>query len=146
MNDATTAIHAVLDGLSAAWAAGDGAAYGRFFTEDASYVTFVGTVYRGAREIGDVHGVLFDKFLKGTRLAHEVGEIRYLSPDVAVVTTKGDTVKGTKAPKLGKRQTYTLVRDADGRWLVAAFQNTQHRPMMEGISFRFAPATVPAGA
>jgi uncharacterized protein (TIGR02246 family) len=145
MDDATTAIHAVLDGLSAAWAAGDGAAYGRFFTEDASYVTFVGTVYRGAREIGDVHGALFARFLKGTRLAHELGEIRFLSPTAAVVTTRGDTVKGSRTPRLGKRQTYTFTRGADGRWLVAAFQNTQHRSLMEGISFRFAPATVPAG-
>ncbi|MEW2383530.1 hypothetical protein AB0873_15760 [Micromonospora sp. NPDC047707] len=42
-------------------------------------------------------------------------------------------------------QTYVLVRTADGGWRIAAFQNTKRKPLMEAVSFRFAPDLVPAG-
>jgi hypothetical protein len=57
------------DGLVAAWDRGDAEAYGALFTEDASYLSFVGTVYRGRRDIPENHRALFAKFLKGTKLA-----------------------------------------------------------------------------
>ncbi|MFC4950932.1 SgcJ/EcaC family oxidoreductase [Pseudonocardia sp. GCM10023141] len=140
-----TAIHDLLDLLSDAWARGDGAAYGVLFTADATYVTFVGTVYRGPDDIGSGHQTLFDSFLKGTRLATEVIDIRYPGPDTALVLTRGDTYKG-KPGKLGKVQTYTVVRSGSDGWLVAAFQNTRHRPVMEAVSFRMQPASKPHAA
>ena len=135
-------VTAVIDSLAEAWADGDGEAYGAHFTEDATYVTFVGTLYQGRHDIADGHGALFAKFLKGTRLAHEVLDVRFLGQDVAVLTTRGDTYKGARPKKLTKVQTYTLVREGEC-WLVAAFHNTQHKSLMEGISFRFAPETKP---
>jgi uncharacterized protein (TIGR02246 family) len=137
------AVEAVIDSLAEAWQRNDAAAYAAHFTEDASYVTFVGTHYQGRQDIGDSHRALFAKFLKGTRLAHEILDVRELAPGVAVLTSRGDTYQGASPKKLTKVQTYVLVR-ADGRWLVAAFHNTQRKPLMEGISFRFAPATRPA--
>jgi uncharacterized protein (TIGR02246 family) len=138
----TAAITAVIDSLADAWARGDADAYGAHFTQDATYVTFVGTLYRGRQDITDSHRALFAKFLKGTTLAHEVLDVRLLGTDAAVLTSRGDTVKGTQAKKLTKVQTYTLVREGD-RWLVAAFHNTQRKALMESISFRFAPETRP---
>ena len=126
-----------------AWNRGDGTAYGAAFTDDATDVTFVGTIYRGGKEIGEAHQVLFDSFLKGTRLAMEVLEIRFYGPSAAVAVTRGDTYKG-KPKKLGKVQTYLLVRGEDGRWKIAAIQKTKHNALMEGISFRFQPKTKPA--
>ncbi|MEU4251973.1 SgcJ/EcaC family oxidoreductase [Amycolatopsis sp. NPDC026612] len=137
-----TAVTAVLDSLADAWGRGDADAYGAHFTEDATYVTFVGTRYTGRDDIAGSHRVLFEKFLKGTKLAHEVLDVRFLGADVAVVSTSGDTHKGAQPGKLSKVQTYTLVRD-NGRWLVAAFHNTQRKPLMERISFAFAPDTKP---
>ncbi|MFF5532961.1 hypothetical protein ACFY71_10815 [Streptomyces cinerochromogenes] len=61
-----------------------------------------------------------------------------------MVTGRGDTYKGSRPRRLGKVQTYTLVREADGEWRIAAFQNTKRRPLMEAVSFRFAPGLVPA--
>jgi uncharacterized protein (TIGR02246 family) len=108
MND-SAAIHALFERLTAAWDAGDGAAYGACFTADATYITYVGTLYRGAEEIGAAHQALFDSFLKGTRLACEVIDIRGTGPGIAVVITRGDTYK--KAPgRLRKLQTNTVVR------------------------------------
>ncbi|SFW90407.1 SgcJ/EcaC family oxidoreductase [Amycolatopsis australiensis] len=140
----STTVTAVLDSLAEAWGRGDADAYGAHFTEDATYVTFVGTRYQGRDDIADSHRALFAKFLKGTQLAHEVLDVRFLGADVAVLTSRGDTYKGTRPEKLGKLQTYTLVRDGD-RWLVAAFHNTQRKPLMERVSFAFAPETKPKG-
>lgn len=149
MNTATEtdvqAVHAVLARVADAWAAHDGTAYGAEFTEDASYVTFVGTHYRGAEEIGAVHAVLWQKFLKGTRLAYEIRDLRFHG-DTAIVVTAGDTYRKAPPAKLMKVQTYTLVRGADGSWRIAAFQNTKRAALMERISFRFAPRTIPAGS
>ncbi|WP_066941838.1 SgcJ/EcaC family oxidoreductase [Microtetraspora fusca] len=141
----TAAVAAVLDRLTAAWNAGDGVAYGAEFTDDATYITYVGTLYVGGTEIGSAHQALFDSFLKGTRLAGEIVGIRFTGPDTALVVTRGDVHKG-KPGKLHKIQTYTLVRQANGEWKVAAFQNTKHKALMEAISFKAQPATRPAVA
>jgi uncharacterized protein (TIGR02246 family) len=140
-----TAVTDVIDSLAEAWASHDADAYGEHFTEDATYVTFAGTRYQGREEITESHRALFSSFVKGTKLAHEVLDVRFLAPNAAVVTSRGDTYKGAAPRKLTKVQTYVLVRDGD-RWLVAAFHNTRRKPLMERISFLFAPETAPQAA
>ncbi|QGV81974.1 SgcJ/EcaC family oxidoreductase [Streptomyces ficellus] len=138
------AVTGVIDSLVDAWRRRDADAYAAPFTDDATYVTFVGTYYQGRQDIADSHRVLFAKYLKGTRLADEVLDVRFPAPDVAVVTGRGDTYKGKRPEKLSKVQTYTLVREADGQWRIAAFQNTKRKPLMEAISFKTAPGLIPA--
>ncbi|MCG6494160.1 SgcJ/EcaC family oxidoreductase [Kitasatospora sp. A2-31] len=144
------AIRALLERSAAAWADGDGAGYGTCFTEDATDVTYVGTVYHGGEEIGRAHQALFDSFLKGTRLILDITDLRFYGTDAAVVVTRGDVRKGGAAErdrkqgsKLGKLATYTVVRGVDGRWRIAAVQKTRRKPLMEAVSFRFQPATRP---
>jgi uncharacterized protein (TIGR02246 family) len=138
------AVLTVLRELVDAWARHDADAFAALFTEDASYTTFVGTQYRGRTDIAESHRTLWAKFIKGTKLADEILDVRFLGSDVAVVTSRGATYKGEKRPaKLDKVQTYTLVRDG-GRWLIAAFHNTKHARLKEAISFKFAPETVPS--
>jgi uncharacterized protein (TIGR02246 family) len=141
--DDTTAIGVLLDEMVDAWDRGDGASYAAAFTADASYITYVGTVYHGGAEIGRAHQALFDSFLKGTRLASQTTSIRFYGADAAVVLTRGDTYKKNPG-KLRKVQTFTVVRQGDGRWKIAAFQNTMRKPLMEAISFRFKPASRPS--
>ncbi|MEU6091330.1 SgcJ/EcaC family oxidoreductase [Streptomyces sp. NPDC047085] len=138
------AVTSVLDELVAAWGRHDAEAYGELFTEDATYTTFVGTFYQGRRDIVDSHRTLFATFLKGTELADEVLDVRFIGPDAAVVNGRGDTYKGKRPHKLTKIQTYTLVRQGDGKWRIAAFHNTKRKPLMESISYRFAPGLIPA--
>lgn len=133
----------VLAALATAWGRGDAEAYGALFTEDASYTIFVGTVYHGRRDIVESHRVLFAWFLKGTKLSMGETHVRYYGSDTAVVTGTGDTYKRSPG-KPTKVQTYTLVRQPDGSWLIAAFHNTQRKPLMEAISFRFAPRLRPS--
>ncbi|WP_155369616.1 SgcJ/EcaC family oxidoreductase [Catellatospora vulcania] len=136
-------IEQLLASIAHAWEAADADAFGRAFTDDASYVTFVGTVYRGRDDITESHRALFQAFTKGTRLAGETISVTFLGPDTAVVVGRGDTYKGRRRPALSKIQTYTLVREPDG-WRVAAFHNTRRRGLMEAMQFRFAPGTRPA--
>lgn len=141
----TTAVHALLHRSAAAWAAGDGDAYGACFTEDATDVTYVGTVYRGGAEIGRAHQALFDSFLKGTRLDLDVISVRFHGPDTAVAVTRGAVRKrGAKEGRPDKVATYTLVRRGDGTWGIAAVQKTARRRLMEAFSFRARPATRPS--
>ncbi|WKX71327.1 SgcJ/EcaC family oxidoreductase [Streptomyces sp. XD-27] len=137
-----TAIRALLERSCAAWNRGDGTAYGEQFTADATDITFAGTVYRGGPDIGRAHQALFDGFLKGTRLTVEIVDIRFHGPGTAVVVTRGDVHKG-RPKKLGKLATYTVVRETDGRWRIAAVQKTRHKRLLEAISFRLRPATRP---
>jgi hypothetical protein len=71
-----------------------------------------------------------------------IGPVRQV-PGTAVVTTRGEVHK-RKPKKPAKVQTYAVVREPDGKWRVAAFQNTKRRKLMEAISFALAPATAPA--
>lgn len=143
-SEAAESVRAVLNRLVGAWARHDAEAYGELFTEDATYITYVGTFYQGRRDIVESHRTLFAGFLKGTRLADEILDIRFYGPDTAVVNGRGDTYKGKRPEKPSKIQTYTLTRCDDGQWRIAAFQNTKRKPLMEAVSYRFAPGLVPA--
>ncbi|MFH9725072.1 SgcJ/EcaC family oxidoreductase [Streptomyces sp. NPDC017254] len=144
ISESVASVQAVLNRLVTAWERHDAEAYGELFTEDATYITYVGTFYRGRRDIVESHRTLFAGFLKGTRLADEVLDIRFYGPGVAVVNGRGDTYKGKRPEKLGKIQTYTLVRETDGQWRIAAFQNTKRKPLMEAVSYHLAPGLVPS--
>ncbi|GAO07582.1 SgcJ/EcaC family oxidoreductase [Streptomyces lydicamycinicus] len=138
------AVKAVVADLIAAWGRHDAEAYGALFTQDATYTTYVGTFYQGRRDIVESHRTLFAKFLKDTQLADEILDIRFYGPDVAVVNGRGDTYKGRLPRKLSKVQTYTLIRENDGRWRIAAFHNTQRKPLLEAMSYKVAPGLIPA--
>ncbi|WP_040837617.1 SgcJ/EcaC family oxidoreductase [Nocardia brevicatena] len=143
MTTDTIAVRALIERSREAWNRGDGAAYGACFTDDATDVTYVGTVYHGGSEIGRAHQALFDSFLKGTRLTVEILEIRYYGADTAIVVTRGESSK-RRPGKLGKLATYTVVRDTDGQWRIAAVQKTRRKPLMEAVTFMSRPATRPA--
>ncbi|MDT7784331.1 MAG: hypothetical protein QOF58_2750 [Pseudonocardiales bacterium] len=135
-------VRALFAELAEAWNRGDGAAYGECFTDDATYVAWVGTTYRGGKDIGRSHQVLFDTYLKGTKLTTEGDvDVRFYGEDTAVLTSRGDV--GKKQSKGTKVQTFTLVR-RNGMWKIAAFQNTKRHSLLERISFKFQPGIRPA--
>ncbi|MFQ6330660.1 SgcJ/EcaC family oxidoreductase [Nocardia sp. CWNU-33] len=137
------AVCTTLSTMTAAWGRNDADAYGATFTENATYTTFLGTHYQGRGDLTEAHRALFDGFLKGTKLADSYLDARFYGGTVAIVTSRGDRYSDDKPAELSKTQTYTLVREQDGRWRIAAFQNTQRNPVMERVSFLFDPATKP---
>jgi uncharacterized protein (TIGR02246 family) len=106
-----------------AWDAGDAGAYAAEFTEDASYVLYVGLTYFGRAAIERAHIPVFGKWQKGSRMAIRVLESRMLDQSTAVVVTEGGIGKRGRIPA-DKVQTFTMVRVED-RWVCAAFQNTK---------------------
>jgi uncharacterized protein (TIGR02246 family) len=141
--DDVAALHRLFDTMNDAWARADAEAFGSVFTEDADYVIYTGTHYRGRAKIIDTHDALWSRFLRGTRLHGEIDRIRFPGPDVAVVISRGTVVKKhTRRPKADKVQTLVAVRGDDG-WRFTAFQNTRRKPLLEWISSRSEPRMAP---
>ena len=120
---------AVLGRLNDAWNAGDAAAYGRLFTEDADYVTFFGMQFPGRELIESSHRALFEGPLRGSKLIAGYGEarVRFPAENVAIVVSGGgSSLSGGDVAEEGRAVTVTfvLVRDEEG-WLITAFQNTR---------------------
>ncbi|TQS40234.1 SgcJ/EcaC family oxidoreductase [Cryptosporangium phraense] len=86
--------------------------------------------------MAEVHDVLWKKYLKGSRLLGRITDIRFVTADVAVVTSVG-TVQTSKrgSTKPDKVQTFVAVK-RDGRWQFTAFQNTKRKPLFEWIASR----------
>ena len=129
----------VLTRISAAWDAGDAAAFACEFTDDATYVIFVGLAYEGRAAIEHGHVPVFEKWQKGSRMRIQVRSVRHLGDDVAVVLTEGGIGKGRRIP-IDKVQSFTMVR-RDGRWQCAAFQNTKKNRWFIRMNRLFDPAS-----
>lgn len=90
------AIRALVDRQVKGWAAGDPAAYASVFTADADYITFLGTHHTGRDTITASYVPLFRRLLKGTRLLIDITEVRFLTPDVALVHANASVSKGAR--------------------------------------------------
>jgi uncharacterized protein (TIGR02246 family) len=119
------------------WNRGSGEAFAAAFTDDGDLVAFDGTHLEGRGEIAPFHQQLFDKWLKGSRLVGKVKDVRFLSPDVALMHAVGTTVmrgQSEPSPERDSIQTLVAVRQ-DGEWRLAGFQNTRVRPMRNVAAF-----------
>jgi uncharacterized protein (TIGR02246 family) len=79
------AVRALYQQTMDGWNMGSGEAFAAPFDDEANFIAFDGTHFKGRREIAASHPPLFDKWLKGTRLVGEVRSVRFLSPDVALM-------------------------------------------------------------
>jgi uncharacterized protein (TIGR02246 family) len=107
------AVRALYQELMDGWNQGSGAAFASVFTEDGDLIGFDGTHFKGRQEIAPFHQQLFDKWLKGSRLVGEVKDVRFLSPDVALMHAVGGMVmrgKGEPTPERDSIQTLVATR------------------------------------
>ncbi|HEX4834242.1 MAG TPA: SgcJ/EcaC family oxidoreductase [Trebonia sp.] len=134
------AIATLARGMEDAWNRGDAAGYAAHFTADADFVAWNGTRGAGRQAIEAGHRPLFAGPLAGSRLvlAGEPGpgdpgarpSVRFVRPDVAIMVTAGAVTlprERPAGPGHQSVQTFVVVKD-DGRWQVAAFQNTREQP------------------
>jgi uncharacterized protein (TIGR02246 family) len=133
-NDSTeeAAVRALYQELMDGWNQGSGDAFAAVFMEDGDLIGFDGTHFKGRQEIAPFHQQLFDKWLKGSRLVGEVKDVRFLSPDVALMHTVGETVmrgKSEPSPERDSIQTLVATRQEGNKWRLAAFQNTRLHPI-----------------
>ncbi|MGH8879586.1 MAG: SgcJ/EcaC family oxidoreductase [Stackebrandtia sp.] len=137
IND-TTAVQNLFQRIQDMWAAADAVGYAECFTPDVDYVTFIGTHMKGHKQVIDSHEALWTTFQKNTRLHQVLDSLRFITPDVAVLVTRGAILQPKQQePKRGdwKIQTLVALRTEDG-WRFTSFQNTKHRWLFEKLGAR----------
>lgn len=128
------AIRALIDQQVNGWAAGDSVAYASVFTADADYVTFLGSHYKGPDAIAAAYVPLFRKLLSGTRLRVDIRQVRFLTPDVALIRANAAVVKASRRrDRRNARVNTSVAVRTDSGWLLAASQNTTHRRFAEKL-------------
>jgi uncharacterized protein (TIGR02246 family) len=118
---------------SDAWNKHDAKAYAALFAEDGDCVNVVGWWWKGRGEIEKKLTDAYAFVFKESVLTIKDVDIKFLAPDVAIAhvrwtMTGARTPKGIPEPQQGI-QTHTLQKQS-GRWLIAAFQNTNAIPEM----------------
>jgi menaquinone-9 beta-reductase len=133
------AIRNLVDRQAMAWAAGDPEAYASVFTHDADYVTFLGSHHKGRAAIAASYAPLFKKLLAGSRLDFEITQLRYLTPDVALIHARVAVTKGARRRTQRRTRVNTSIAvRTDGGWRLAASQNTTHRRFAEKLMSQIA--------
>jgi uncharacterized protein (TIGR02246 family)/steroid delta-isomerase-like uncharacterized protein len=110
------------------WNKGSGDAFAAPFAEDGDLVGFDGTHLKGRKEIASFHQLLLDTFVKGSRLVGKIRTVRFLTPDVAIMHVVGGTIMAGQSdidPERNSIHTLVVMTGSDGKWRIAAFQNTQ---------------------
>jgi len=128
-NDDESAVRNVLAEYEVSWNGHDTAAFGRLFTEDCDYVDIAGVHSKGVQEIVQRHTELFQKRLK-TAVRKLTGiEVRFSTPDVALVHATWDVTGSShpigKAVPVLKEITTMVMAKTNGKWLITSVQNTE---------------------
>jgi uncharacterized protein (TIGR02246 family) len=109
------------------WNAGNGDAFAAPYTDDSDFIGFDGTYMKGRQEIASFHQMLFDKFLKGSRLIGKIRSVRFVTMDVAIMIAVGGTVMAGQSdiePERNSIHTIVAVK-RDSNWYFSAFQNSR---------------------
>jgi uncharacterized protein (TIGR02246 family) len=128
-NDDESAVRNVLAEYTVSWNRHDTAAVGRLFTENCDYVNITGVHWKGVQEIVQQHAELFQNRLKTAGRTLTGAEVRFSTPDVALVHATWDVTgsshpTGKAVPVLKEITTMVMVK-TDGKWLITAFQDTE---------------------
>ena len=121
------AVRGPVQQLMDGWNRGSGEGFAAPFAEDGDQVAFDGTRLSGRQHIAEFHQLLFDRFLRGTRLVGKVTDIRFLTPDVALAHGISGTVlpgETDVAPDRNSVQTLIAIK-RDGEWRLARLHNSR---------------------
>nr|WTA64410.1 SgcJ/EcaC family oxidoreductase [Micromonospora sp. NBC_00855] len=111
--------------IIAAWQRHDADAFADVFTPDGTMI-LPGLYRRGRDEIRDFMSTGFAGPYRGTQVTGEPFHVTFLGPDTALLLTKGGVLapgEDTVAEERQIRASWLLAK-RDGRWLLAAYQNT----------------------
>ena len=127
--DDESAVRDVLAEYAVSWNSHDMAAFGRLFTENCDYVNIGGVHWKGVQEIVQRQAELFQTRLKTAVRSLTGVEVRFSTPDVALVhatwdVTGSSRLTGKAVPVLKEITTMVMVK-TNGKWLITAFQNTE---------------------
>jgi uncharacterized protein (TIGR02246 family) len=126
-NDADAgAIAALTQKVATAWAQGDPDAFASVFVPDGTMI-LAGVFCQGRDEVRDVMAKAFDGPYRGTQVTGTPISIRKLAPDVAILLSDGGIIGAGEtevSEESAIRASWLAVRQDDGGWLLAAYQNT----------------------
>jgi uncharacterized protein (TIGR02246 family) len=120
------AIRAVIGQLEVGWNAGDGAAFGAPFAEDADYVIIDGRPLKGRAVIAAGHQGIFDTYYRGSINHGTIERLRLIQEGVALAHVRWHLrfQAGGAEREEDARTTLVLVKVTAG-WQITAFQNTR---------------------
>ena len=126
-----TAIQNIVEDQVSAWNEGGAAGYSRHFAREGSFTNIFGMVFDGRDAFEQRHAETFATFLKGSLRVEKVRQIRFVTPDVAIVDIDAEVRAVGKIPPgisiasvgvLRTRLQQVFVKRA-GRWWVEAYHN-----------------------
>lgn len=100
-----------------AWSKGDAKEAASFFTEDGTRVGAFGDVQHGRAEIEAAYDRLLHQTMPGAKVKQERGNVRMLSPELAVWQGGIEIFPAGGGPSL-KGHVVQVMQKAGGRWLV----------------------------
>ncbi|MEH1900665.1 MAG: SgcJ/EcaC family oxidoreductase [Nostoc sp.] len=127
------AIKAVIAAFAEAWNAKDAELLAKLFVEDADFVDVIGRWFKGPTEIKQTHAQAFASFLSDSQMTITDTQIKFLTPNVAVLHTTWETT-GHKSPDGVYRIQDTGVLTGvttckENTWQITAFHNTGTVPI-----------------
>ena len=120
------AVKRVLSNLEKAWAAGDAKLWGDQFGEDGQLTIFNGMRVSGRKMIVSNHERFFGSIAKNTKMKLKVDELRFIRPDVAIVSTQSFVSEPNGAiPEEAVAKQLFVISKTKNRWLIDASQVTK---------------------
>jgi uncharacterized protein (TIGR02246 family) len=125
-------IRANVEQLAKGWNMKSGTEFAKPFAEDSDYVVINGMHIKGRAANAAGHQQIFDTIYKDSSIAPVVKQIRFLRPDVAIVHGISNlTFKVNGEEKKGSGFVTLVMTKDNGKWSIAAFQNTAIQPTGE---------------
>jgi uncharacterized protein (TIGR02246 family) len=124
--DASAVASDLLTRLETAWNDADGAAFGRVYAPDASFVTVRGEHIVGGGAIGAGHAGIFSTIYAGSVNRMVLVRAEEIT-DGVVLAVSLNTLDCPTGPLNGRHRamsTTVVVRQADGAWLAVSTHNT----------------------
>jgi uncharacterized protein (TIGR02246 family) len=122
-------IRANVEQLTKGWNMKSGEEFAKPFAENSDYVVINGMHIKGRAENAKGHQYIFDTIYKDSTLATVIKQIRFLRPDVALVHGESTlTVRANGEEKKGSGYITLVMVKNNGKWEIAAFQNTSIQP------------------
>jgi uncharacterized protein (TIGR02246 family) len=131
------AIRTVVATLDTAWGAADAGRWTSMFWPDAEFVNVSGLIFSGSNAIRARHEAIWHAHFRGSHAQGTIRRLVFLSPDVAIADVNFAVRDYAYLPAVGARETepgvvlsrmrHVLTR-RDGRWRIAATQNTLVAP------------------
>jgi uncharacterized protein (TIGR02246 family) len=126
-----TAIHELIEAMTAAWRRGSAEAYGACYQADATFTNVFGDFYVGRQDFDRRHEEVFAGIFKGTTLSMQVRKLRLLRGDVAIadiVTTLVDAKIRPPGVEVGAdgalhSALLMVLTKEQGHWEIAAYHN-----------------------